>query len=209
MATAGSVLGTIKQFNIEYGKPIKNARCKSASRYVLRQGEAANKALQEKLKPYLLRRLKDDHLLEELPPKIEICVWVRPSQQQVKMYKDKIHSKSFTSFTATLKGSDKEAAKDSMKSAFQLLSVLQNICFHPILLQKGGPDGSIGSALEQTDLKAILSGSYKLELVVHMLKSFKEDEHKTLIFSQSTQNLDVIHYVLLKMPSITIARIDG
>jgi len=209
MATAGSVLGKIKQFNIEYGKPIKNARNKSASRYVLQQGEAANKALQEKLKPYLLRRLKDDHLMKELPPKIETCVWVRPSQQQIQMYKDQILSTSFTSVAATLKGSDREAAREAMKNAFQLLRVLSNICLHPILLQKGGPGGTVGSALEQTSLKSILNGSRKLELVVHMLKSFKQDGHKTLLFSQSTQNLDVIHYVLLKMQRFTVARIDG
>mmetsp|Transcript_9250 Transcript_9250/g.17687 ORF Transcript_9250/g.17687 Transcript_9250/m.17687 type:complete len:271 (-) Transcript_9250:798-1610(-) len=208
MATAGKVFGKIKQFNLDFGKPIKNALCKNASKHAEQQGEAARKAMQEKLKPYLLRRLKTDHL-KELPPKIETCVWVRPSQQQIHMYKEKVHSKSFTAATDTLMGSDKEAAREAMKGAFKLLSVLKNICFHPILLQKGGPEGTVGSALEQTDLKTILNGSRKLELVVHMLKSFKGVGHKTLIFSQSTQMLDVIHYVLLKIPSFTIARIDG
>ena len=58
-------------------------------------------------------------------------------------------------------------------------------------------------------MKTILNGSRKLELVVHLLQGFKADDHKTLLFSQSTQNLDVIQHVLLKQGKLSVCRLDG
>jgi SNF2 family DNA or RNA helicase len=207
MATGGAILGKLKEFNKEYGKPIRDARCKSASSYVLKQGENANDKLQETLKPYLLRRLKMNCLKHELPPKREICVWVKPSNQQKQMYKEKVDKAG--SITEKLLSLDKKEANKAKMGAFQLLAELKSLCGHPIRLLKGGSGGSIHSALEQTELTTIIQGSRKIELVIHMLKGFKDDSHKTLLFSQSTQNLDIIQYVLLKHGKISLCRIDG
>lgn len=207
MTTAGNVLGKLKVFNKEYGKPIRDARCKNAGSYVTQQGQKANEKLQETLKPYLLRRRKMDFLKEELPPKREICVWVKASDQQKKMYQDKIKQSGF--LVKDILSADAEVARSARTSAFQVLRQLQNLCGHPLRLLKGGDEGDIKSALEATDLSAILKGSKKLELVMHMLKGFQAEQKKTLLFSQSTQNLDVIQHVLRKQGKITYCRIDG
>ena len=207
MATAGKVLGKIKEFNKEFGKPIRDARCKNACSYKTKEGQKANKSLQEKLKPYLLRRRKVDFLKNELPKKIETCVWVKPSKQQAKMYKEKVQENGF--LTTDILSKDTSVANKAKMGAFQVLAELRNLCGHPLRLLKGGVDGSIHSALEQTDLATIINGSRKLELLLHMLAGFKKEDCKTLVFSQSTQNLDVIQYVLRKQDKLSICRIDG
>lgn len=207
LATAGKVLGKLKEFNKEYGKPIRDARNRSAGSYALKQGAKANEKLQEMLKPYLLRREKMDFLADELPPKREICVWVKPSNQQKKMYKEKVQENGY--LAQNILSEDKDVAKKAKLGAFQVLAQLKSLCGHPLRLLKGGPEGNIRSVLEQTDLMTIINGSKKLELVLHMLKGFKDEHHRTLLFSQSTQSLDIIQHVLLKQKKISVCRIDG
>lgn len=207
MATAGKVLGKLKQFNNEYGKPIRDARCRSASSHAIKQGKKANELLQEELKPYLLRRHKMDFLSDELPPKIETCVWVKPSKQQSLMYKEIVDSNA--SIAKSMMSSDKTVANKARFNAFQVLRKLQSICGHPLRQLKCGSEGDINSALEQTNVGAIVKGSKKIELTIHMLKGFKAEKRKTLLFSQSTQNLDVIQHVLMKQGGFSVARYDG
>lgn len=207
MATAGTVLGKMKDFNKEFGKPIRDARCKNAGSYAMKQGSQASEKLQKTLKPYLLRRHKYDFLSDELPSKREICVWVKPSEQQATLYK-KLVTENF-SLTQNMLSSDTEVANKAKMGAFQVLAKLRSLCGHPLRLLKGGPDGDIRSALAQTDLNDIIHGSKKLGVALHMIKGFKAEDHKTLLFSQSTQNLDVIQHVLLKQTKVSIARLDG
>jgi SNF2 family DNA or RNA helicase len=209
MATGNQVLGKLKDFNREYGKPIRDARCRNASSYAMKKGQEANDALQGTLKSCLLRRRKLELLRDELPTKRDVCVWVKPSKQQARMYKETVES-SFHLVRDILSADAKLANKAKM-GAFQVLAELKDICGHPLRRLKGGPGGSIRSALEQTDLPRIVQGSRKLELAIHLLRGFKADDHKTLLFSQSTQNLDIIEYVLLKKGGSTVklARLDG
>ena len=209
MVTAGKVLGKLKAFNKEYGKPIRDARCRNASSHAQREGAKANEALQSTLKPYLLRRHKMNFLADELPPKLEICVWVKPSDQQKKMYQEKVQANGY--LAKNIWSADKDVAKGANNlSAFNVLAKLQSLCGHPLRLLKGGSGGDIRSALNQTDLATILNGSKKLELVLHMIKGFKAEEKKTLVFSKSTENLDIIQHVLLKQKNeISVCRIDG
>ena len=207
MATAGAVLGKLKEFNQKYGKPIKDARCKNAYSSIIKRGEEANKELQEILKPIILRRKKVDYLKEELPPKEDICVWIKPSKEQMTMYKAKVGSMS--SVTKTILGDDKAQARSAMMSAFKLLAELKNLCSHPIRLRKGGPDGDIRSALEQSDITSILNGSLKLKMLIHMLAGFEKEGEKVLVFSKSTQSLDIIQHVLKKQTTYKYGRIDG
>ena len=145
MATAGKVLGKLKDFNKEYGKLIRDARCRNASSHALKQGAKANEELQGTLKPILLRRSKMDFLKDELPLKRETCVWVKASPQQAKMYKDKVEANGF--LAQNILSSDKELANKAKMGAFQVLAELRNLCGHPLRLLKGGPNGDIRSAL--------------------------------------------------------------
>ncbi|CAB9524006.1 CHD3-type chromatin-remodeling factor [Seminavis robusta] len=197
MATAGHVLGKLKEFNLKWGKPIREARCRNASSMARKKGSKANEELQGTLKPYVLRRLKIDFLSDELPPKREICVWVKPSHQQKQMYKEEM-----AGYLA------KDICRWGALHAFQVMTKFRSLCGHPLLLLKG--DADIRSALDQTDLKSLLKGSSKLELVLHMIKGFRADGHKTLLFSQRTGTLDIIQRALmLQDNNMSIFRLDG
>ena len=206
MATAGQVLGKIKDFNKEYGKAIKNARCRNAASYVLSQGEKANIRLQEKLKPFLLRREKMDYLAEELPPKHDICVWVRPSTHQTRRYQDIINSN--TSVAQSLLSKDKAAAKKATMCAFNVINNLRKLCGHPLRMH--GRDGcDAATILKQTAVGEVLNGSNKLKVAIDLLEGFRKDGLRTLLFSQSTEMLDIIQYVLNKKGAFNVARLDG
>lgn len=204
MATAGNVFGKLKEFNKEYGKKIKDARCRSASSFAQKEGAQANQALQKALQPYLLRRRKMDFLKDELPKKLEVCVWIKPSKTQKVQYKKLVEDNGF--LAGNILSEDKDVANKAKMGAFQVIAQLRNLCGHPLRLRQGG---EIRSALEQHSVSSILSGSRKLELTIHMLKEFQKDGKKTLVFSQSTQTLDVIQHVLKKQDRIKYARLDG
>lgn len=204
MATRGQVLGKFKVFKKKYGKPIEDARCRNASLFVIKQAKQANDELQEALKPYILRRKKIDCLSHELLPKREICV----SDQQKRMYKKIVEENGF--LAQNMFSTDKEVAKNATMGAFQVLAKLIKLCGHPLRLLTGvNTEFDLTVALEHTSLTEILSGSKKLELVVHMLKGFKSDGEKVLLFSQSTKSMDIIQHVLKKLGNISIGRIDG
>jgi SNF2 family DNA or RNA helicase len=230
MATAGRVLGKLKDFNKEYGKPIRNARCRNATSYEQKTGAQANEALQATLQPYLLRRRKIDFLKQELPPKYEICVWVKPSVEQIQKYTHILKNNQHLA-TSVLSG-DKSIAKKARLCAFQVLNQLRSLCGHPLrLLLSANTSSIVGttgnpstetdrtcsilhSALAQSDLKTLLRASPKLELVLHMIQGFHKDGLQTLLFSQSTQNLSVIQSALEKMnlnksSNISVCRYDG
>jgi len=204
MATGNKVFGKQKEFNTKYGKPIKNARCRNASRFAERHGDKANNELQEKMKPYILRRLKQDHLAKELPALQETCVWTKASNEQIKLYKRT--TESYGSLASNLLSADTKVAREARgRCAFKLIPLLLQICNHPLLLE----DGDLSAVLEKRQLSAIIQGSKKLELSIHMLKEFKANGHKVLLFCHSTQNLNIIQYVLLKLGSYKVCRLDG
>jgi SNF2 family DNA or RNA helicase len=62
-------LGTERQFQARYGKPIVQSRDAKSSSKEQEAGVLAMEALHRQVLPFLLRRLKED-VLQDLPPKI-------------------------------------------------------------------------------------------------------------------------------------------
>ncbi len=72
-----TMLGSFETFNRRYGAPIQKEGDKEAAR-----------ELQRKIRPFLLRRLKDD-VLEELPPKVEQTIYLDMSPEQKTFYEQR------------------------------------------------------------------------------------------------------------------------
>ncbi|KAJ1994791.1 TATA-binding protein-associated factor mot1 [Coemansia sp. RSA 1358] len=140
-------LGTERQFNEMYGKPILASRDAKQMSQAQLSGEQALKALHKQVLPFLLRRMKED-VLQDLPPKIIQDYYCELSPLQRFLYEEFAKS----AVTGNLKkslgvdGADQETesngnAKEEKSAGnkpathvFQALQYLRKLCNHPALV---------------------------------------------------------------------------
>lgn len=131
-------LGSERQFNSKYTKPILQSRELKCSARESEAGALAMESLHRQVLPFILRRLKED-VLDDLPPKIIQDYYCELSQLQHKLYEDFTRSKLCKNVTRKsihdLNESDHQDVKASSKShVFQALQYLKNVCNHPKLV---------------------------------------------------------------------------
>ncbi|KAJ2722375.1 TATA-binding protein-associated factor mot1 [Coemansia sp. Benny D115] len=148
-------LGTERQFNEQYAKPILASRdAKQMSQQQL-GGETALKQLHKQVLPFLLRRMKED-VLQDLPPKIIQDYYCELSDLQKFLYEEFARSAvtgnmkktlGMAAETGTANGSssskntadsdEPSSSSGSGKPAthvFQALQYLRKLCNHPALV---------------------------------------------------------------------------
>lgn len=196
-ATSGKVLGTVKNYNEYFGKTIEAARNKNASPLLIREGDRANKELQNLLKPYFLQRMKAEYLKDKLSTKTEIVLWTHLSSQQRSMYLNFVNSGDSIV---------KMILRGEKTSPLEAITWLKKLCGHPLIAEKQ-EDGERPEKVQ--DAVSMLAASAKLQILVSLMGKLIRDGHKTLIFSQSTRMLDIIQKVLKASCQINLGRIDG
>ena len=157
--------------------------------------------LQEDLRPYMLRRVKED-VEKSIPPKEETIVSVELTTMQKKYYRA-VFERNRAFLTAGMKRSQ----------VAQLSNVeleLRKCCNHPFLLRgvkqrevsllEGAPRGSAH------DLNIESSG--KTILLDKLLPKLRAENHRVLIFSQFTSMLNLLED-LLSHRGYSYERIDG
>ncbi|ORX58368.1 hypothetical protein BCR36DRAFT_111075 [Piromyces finnis] len=151
--------------------------------------------LHERLKPYMLRRLKKD-VEKSLPTKTERVLRVELSHMQVHYYKH-ILTKNFSALNKGIAG----------QGQFSLLNIameLKKASNHPFLFQ--GAEVITDNREEQ--LKGLIMNSGKMVLLDKLLQRLKSDGHRVLIFSQMVRMLDILSdYIVLR--GYTYQRLDG
>lgn len=168
-------LGTHSEFVNRYERP------------AVRDGDmGAMEELKDKIKPFVLRRMKKD-VLSELPEKMENTMYAELSEEQKKLY---------AAFVAEAKnevlGYSKtgEYAKNKLR-ILALLMRLRQICCHP--------------ALFDDEYK---KDSGKLLMLEELLNTAISGGHRVLVFSQFTSMLDIIRKRLDKL-GISYFYLDG
>jgi len=158
------------------------------------QGEMENSVvtkLHQILRPFLLRRLKQDVELS-VPKKYEYILYGWLSEWQSAMYDDLI----------------KKQLKDSDGKELRMQNVLMQLrkcCNHPYLFEWPLDPSSGQESVDEILVQA--SGKMQLlDRIMTMLK--KEGDHKVLIFSQMTRMLDVLEDYLA-WRGYTYRRLDG
>jgi hypothetical protein len=194
-ATNGKLLGTQKRFISYYAKPIEAARDKTASDTTIRLSQKVGEELHALLQPHFLQRMKQDYLSHLLPTKTEVIVWVHLSEIQRRIYKDFVRSGSLV--TSILNG--------EKTSPLVAITWLKKLCGHPLLTQRLG-EGELSVRLLTMKREEVIDQSCKLAILVDLVQQLRAENHRTLIFSQSTRCLDIIQHVLV---GIRFARIDG
>lgn len=167
------LLGTFKQFNDRFIIPIER-----------RQNREPKIRLRKLIRPFLLRRLKND-VLQELPPKTEITLEVEMSREEMLLYE----AQRVKSLEAI-----EQAGDEPGQGRFRILAEitrLRRLCCNPSLV------------LPECDIPSSKLGVFE-DIVVELLES----NHKALVFSQFVGHLSLIRN-LLDRKKISYQYLDG
>lgn len=143
--------------------------------------------LRDLIMPYLLRRVKAD-VNAQLPKKTEHVLFCSLTPEQRSVYR------------AFLASTEVEQILDGSRNSLYGIDVMRKICNHPDLLERehscqnpdyGNPERS-----------------GKMKVVAQVLKVWKEQSHRVLLFSQTQQMLDILENFLTSA-SYNYLRMDG
>lgn len=230
-------LGTERQFQATYGKPLLAARDSKCSAKDAEAGILAMEALHKQVMPFLLRRTKDE-VLSDLPEKIIQDRYCDLSPVQLKLYEQFSGSHVKNEISSMVKLNESADAKEgnsppkTTSHVFQALQYLLKLCSHPLLVTGEMISDSFASTLSELfpACSDIVSELHKLhhspKLVA--LKEILEEcgigldpsssegmasigQHRVLIFAQHKAFLDVIERDLFQvhMKSVSYLRLDG
>ncbi|KAL0478498.1 BTAF1, partial [Acrasis kona] len=215
-------LGTEKEFNHRYSKPISSSKDAKANSKEQAAGTLAMEALHRQVLPFLLRRVKED-VLHDLPEKIIQDYYCDLSPLQHQLYED--FSKK------NMKEGEDEQMNDSVH-VFKALQYLRKLCNHPrLVLTPQHPQyeqvmedlNREGKNLSDISLSPKLSSLKQLLQecgigIKHQQQSDSMDSgtecsagHRVLLFCQMKSMLDIIEHDLFKneMKEVTYMRLDG
>ena len=171
--TNPGLLGSHDFFNEKFALPIeKNGN------------ENARKTLQRLIKPFILRRRKNQ-VLDDLPAKTEILLTVEMSEAERAFY-EALRREAIIK----IESQDGEA-KDKRFRILAELTRLRLACCHPKLVNENVP-----------------LGSSKLELFGETLDELLENKHKALVFSQFVKHLSIVEKYL-QSKGIAYHYLDG
>jgi SNF2 family DNA or RNA helicase len=167
------LLGSHEFFNTKFASPIEKDK-----------DDDARKTLQRLIKPFTLRRRKNQ-VLDDLPAKTEIVLTVEMSEEERAFY-ESIRREALQKIEAT--GGE---AKDKRFQILAELTRLRLACCHPKLVNENIP-----------------LGSSKLDLFGETLDELLDNKHKALVFSQFVKHLKIIE-TYLKEKGIPYHYLDG
>ncbi|GMH10882.1 hypothetical protein Nepgr_012723 [Nepenthes gracilis] len=230
-------LGTERQFQATYGKPLVAARDSKCSAKDAEAGALAMEALHKQVMPFLLRRTKDE-VLSDLPEKIIQDRYCDLSPVQLKLYEQFSGShvrKEISIMVRHDESLEKGQGNGSVKASphvFQALQYLLKLCSHPLLVIGDEIPSSVQAilldlfpgSLDVVSELHKLHHSPKLVAVQEILEEcgigvdasnsegmVNVGEHRVLIFAQHKAFLDIIERDLFHahMKNVTYLRLDG
>ncbi len=168
--------GTMKEFKHNYIQPRKRTEPQDGISHTL---------LQKQIRPFILRRLKQD-VASELPPKTQQILYCEMGEEQKKLY-----DLTFASIQQQIKQKLPLAGNQFM--IFDSLLKLRQICCDPRLSPLSG-DNPPESA--------------KFKLFMETLVNVVNEGHRVLVFSQFVKMLTLMHASLEK-ENIRYLQLDG
>ncbi len=142
--------------------------------------------VKEWTKPFMLRRTKE-HILKELPPKLERDVYLELTEEQKRFY-----NRTVMEVRSTIDAAYRQKTGSQAKIiALTAIMKLRQICLTPRLL-----------------LPELSGLSPKVEFLKDKLEELFSESHSALIFSQFTSFLDVVEEEL-RSRGFPLFRLDG
>lgn len=137
--------------------------------------------------PYLLRRMKVD-VSVQLPKKTEHVLFCSLTAEQRSVYR------------AFLASSDVEQILEGSRKSLYGIDVMRKICNHPDLLER--------EHAHQNPDYGNPTRSGKMKVVAEILKGWKEQGHRVLLFAQTQQMLDILENFMISS-EYSYRRMDG
>lgn len=182
-------LGNLMEFREQFEIPIKQGGYANASNFQVVQAEQRAEILKGAISKYLLQRLKVD-VAADLPEKTEQVLFCKLTEGQKKAYVEFLNSDEVT------------AILDKRRQSLYGIDILRKICNHPDLLDKT-LSSKAGYQWGSPHLSA------KLQLTIDLLTKYMiPNGHKTLLFSQGKQMLQIIEKQMKEL-RINYCRMDG
>ncbi|KAL6885299.1 SNF2 family N-terminal domain-containing protein [Trichoderma longibrachiatum] len=182
-------LGTLVNFKQQFEIPIRQGGYANASNLQVMTAEKCAEALKDTISEYLLQRLKVD-VAADLPEKTEQVLFCKLTEGQRNAYQ------------TFLRSDEVSAILNKTRQSLYGIDILRKICNHPDLLDKSL---SRKAGYDFGDPKM----SAKLQLTKDLLlKVMIPNGHKTLLFSQGKQMLNIIEKCMRNC-GISYLRMDG
>ncbi|KAF3989090.1 hypothetical protein FT663_03761 [Candidozyma haemuli var. vulneris] len=178
-------LGTLPVFEQQFAIPINMGGYANASNVQVQTGYKCAVILRDLISPYLLRRLKVD-VAQDLPKKNEMVLFVKLTQYQQNLYEKFLGSEDVN---AILKGK---------RNVLMGVDMLRKICNHPdlidreMLLRKKGHN--YGNPTK----------SGKMQVLKNLLQLWQKEGHRTLVFCQTKQMLDILEKFVANMRRVDV-----
>ena len=167
------LLGSLKKFNERYAQAIENE-----------QDAAVQQRLRKLLRPFILRRLKND-VLQELPSRTEVTLHVELSSEERAIYEALRRNAMQTMMEAT-----GQPGHQQLKVLAEIMKLRRACCNPRLVIEESTVSSSKLAAFE--------------ELVDELL----DNRHKALVFSQFVGHLSLIRELLDKK-GIAYHYLDG
>lgn len=176
-------LGTLPVFEQQFSVPINMGGYANASNVQVQTGYKCAVILRDLISPYLLRRLKSD-VAQDLPKKNEMVLFVKLTQYQQDLYEKFLSSEDLH---AILKGK---------RNILMGVDILRKICNHPDLVDREilqrRKNYNYGNPAK----------SGKLQVLKNLLQLWQMQGHRTLLFCQTKQMLDILEKFVTNLPSL-------
>jgi DNA excision repair protein ERCC-6 len=182
-------LGTLVNFRNQFEVPIRQGGYANATNLQIMTAEKCAETLKETISQYLLQRLKID-VAADLPEKTEQVLFCKLTSAQLGAYE------------IFLKSDEVAAIMNRKRHSLYGIDILRKICNHPDLLDqtlRNKPSYDWGSPQK----------SGKMQVVNALLHMWKRFGHKTLLFSQGKQMLNIIESFIRKLDNVSYVRMDG
>ncbi|KAJ6809975.1 DNA excision repair protein CSB [Iris pallida] len=180
-------LGVLPVFETEFAVPITVGGYANATPLQVSTAYRCAVVLRDLIMPYLLRRMKAD-VNAQLPKKTEHVLFCSLTSDQRSVYR------------AFLASSDVEQIFDGNRNSLYGIDVMRKICNHPDLLEReySAQNPDYGNP----------ERSGKMKVVAQVLKVWKDQGHRVLLFAQTQQMLDILEK-FLHAHEYSYRRMDG
>ncbi|CAN8241100.1 unnamed protein product [Cochlearia groenlandica] len=180
-------LGVLPVFEAEFSVPITVGGYANASPLQVSTAYRCAVVLRDLIMPYLLRRMKVD-VNAHLTKKTEHVLFCSLTVEQRSTYR------------AFLASSEVEDIFDGNRNSLYGIDVMRKICNHPDLLER--------EHAHQNPDYGNPERSGKMKVVAEVLKVWKQQGHRVLLFSQTQQMLDILESFLVAN-EYSYRRMDG